>query len=131
RLPQFNLPEMTSWSGGDYQRKRAVVAEMQSRLVAIGSLREHPFRGSRITVLMPSEQERLEELCLVAWQATVRLRARAKSLANLLGLAVPQVRRDAEILCRAARRALEAPRLEGVQLRTGDWQARRDEIRSL
>jgi len=131
RLPQFNLPGMTSWSSLDCQRKRAAVAEMQSRLTTIGYLREHPFRGSRIKVLMPSEQERLEELCLVAWQATGRLRARAKNLADLLGLATPQVGKDAEVLCRAAQRALEAPRLDGVQLRTGEWQARRDEIRNL
>jgi very-short-patch-repair endonuclease len=131
RLPQFNLPEMTLWSSGDYQHKHAVVAGMQSRLTASGSLRDHPFRGSRIKILMPSEQQKLEELCLVAWQATGRLRDRAKNLADLLGLAIPQVRKDAEVLCRAARRAMEAPGLQGIQLRTGDWQARRDEIGNL
>ncbi len=131
RLPQFNLPEMTSWSSAEYPHKLAMVAEMQSRLTTSGFLREHPFRGSRIKVLMPSEQDRLEEVCLVAWQATARLRARAQSLADLLELAVPQVRKDAEVLCRAARRAMEAPGLQGVQLRTGHWQARRDEISSL
>ncbi len=131
KLPPFNLPEMSLWKRGEYQRKRAIVAEMQHRLTAIGFLKDHPFRGSNIKFLMPSEQERLEELCLVAWQSTARLRDRAKGLANLLGLQIPQVRKDIEILCRAARRAMDAPGLQGIQLRTGDWQMRRDEIRTL
>ncbi len=131
KLPQFNLPEMTLWRGSEYHRKRAITAEMQHRLVAIGFLKEHPFRGSKIKVLMPSEQERLEDLCLIAWQSTARLRDKAKGLANLLGLPIPQVRKDIEVLCRAARRAMDAPELQGIQLRTGDWQARGDEIRTL
>ncbi|MBS1812211.1 MAG: DUF3320 domain-containing protein [Acidobacteria bacterium] len=131
KLPQFNLPEMTLWKDSEYHRKRAITAEMQHRLVPIGTLKEHPFRGSKIKVLMPSEQERLEDVCLVAWQSTARLRDRGRGLANLLGLPIPQVRKDIEVLCRAARRAMDAPGLQGVQLRTGDWQARRDEIRTL
>ncbi len=131
RLPQFNLSEMTSWKSSEYQSKRAITAGMQLCLVPIGVLKEHPFRGSKIKVLMPSEQERLEEFCLVSWQSTARLHDRAKGLASLLGLPIPQVRKDIEVLCRAARRAMDAPGLQGIQLRTGDWQSRRDEIRTL
>jgi very-short-patch-repair endonuclease len=131
RLPQFNLSEMDFWSGSDYQHRRAVVSEMQSRLTAIGALSQHPFRGSRLKILMPSGQQNLEDRFLIAWQAAVRLRVAAKGLADLLGLAAPQVRKDAEVLCRAARRAIEAPGLKGIRLRTGDWQARRDEIGNL
>lgn len=131
RLPQFNLPELAAWNANDYQRRRAIVGEMQSRLGAIGSLRDHPFRGSRLKTLMPSEQENLEELCLVASQAVARLSARAERLAHLLRLAAPQTRGEAEVLARAARRAMTAPTLKGIQLRTGDWQARSDELRDL
>lgn len=131
KLPQLNLPEMTLWNSTDYQRKRAIVAEMQHRLKPIGSLRAHPFRGSRIKVLMPTEQERLEDLCLIAWQATARVRDKGNGLANLLGLPMPQVIREIEVLSRAAQRAMNAPSLHGIQLRTGDWQSRRDEIQTL
>jgi hypothetical protein len=131
KLPSFNLPELTSWSAIEYSRKRGVIEEMQARLSPIGALRTHPFHGSGIKVLMPSDRERLDESCVNAWQATARLRSSAKKLAELLGLAEPQLRTEVGILCRAARRALEAPKLEGVHLRTGDWQARGDEIRKL
>ncbi|HEX5081220.1 MAG TPA: DUF4011 domain-containing protein, partial [Blastocatellia bacterium] len=131
RLPQFKLPEMESWSGSDYQRKHAVVAEMQSRLTPIGALSEHPFRGSRLKILMPSGQQILEDRFLAARRTAAALCGAAKTLADLIGLPAPQVRKDAEVLCRAARRAIEAPRLKGIQLRTGDWQSRRDEIADL
>ncbi|HEY8461704.1 MAG TPA: DUF3320 domain-containing protein [Blastocatellia bacterium] len=130
-LPQFNLPGMESWSGSDYRRKRAVVAEMQSRLAAVGVLSEHPFRGSRLKILMPSGQRIIEERIRAARRATAALRGSAKNLADLMGLPAPRSGKDAEALRRAARRAIEAPRLEGIQLRAGDWRARRDEIADL
>jgi very-short-patch-repair endonuclease len=131
RLPLLPLPRLTEWTEGDYQRKHALIRETQARLATIGLPHQHPFYGSQVKLVMPSDQERLEESCLSAWQATARLRRAASTLAEIIQLPEAQLRLEVEVLCRAARRALEAPRLEGVRLRTGEWRARSDDIRNL
>jgi very-short-patch-repair endonuclease len=131
KLPQLPLPHFMEWTEGDYRRLHSLVSEMQTRLSTIGLPAYHPFRGSRVKLVMPSEMERLEEFCVSAWQATARLRSAAGKLAGLIGLPGSQLRTEVEVPCRAARRALDAPKLEGVRLRTGEWQARCDDIRDL
>jgi hypothetical protein len=60
-----------------------------------------------------------------------RMESTSVQLAERLGLTRPVTLADVRVVCRAARRAAEAPKLTGVQLSTDDWQSRRDAIREL
>lgn len=131
RLPQLSIPDITEWSEVEFQHKTELIAQMQARLLTVGTPGKHPFFGSDLRFIMPSELERLDETCIRAWQANERLRESANALAILLGLPEPQFRIEVDIIYRAAQRAIEAPKLEGVRINTGDWQARSDDIRDL
>jgi len=105
--------------------------ELQAKLSQMGVPSQNPFYGSTRTVLVPTEQARIADALHTAQSATRVLRESAAELAVTLKLTPPETRADAEVLCRAARRASQAPRLEGVRLRSGEWQARRDDLRTL
>lgn len=130
-LPQFNLLDMISWNDAEWQRKHAVVVEMQNRLLAVGSFKDHPFRGSRLRALLPSDQQKLERSCRSAQSSTQRLRSEAEALANRLGFDIPRDKNDIDMLCKSARRILSAPDLHGIKIGTDDWRKHRDEIGDL
>src|SRR5207248_3070270 len=51
--PSLELPAMPAWSDFDFQRRLDLVEQLQSRLEAVGIPRDHPFWGSRRTVVLP------------------------------------------------------------------------------
>ena len=130
-LPRLGFESMRDWSGTAFRRRQGLVEELQTQLSEMGVPSQHPFYGSTRMVLVPTEQARIAQALLASQGSTRALRESAADLAATLGLTPPATRQDAETLCRAARRATEAPRLEGVRLRSGEWQARRDQLRTL
>jgi very-short-patch-repair endonuclease len=130
-LPRLGFEAMRDWTGSDFRRRQGLVEELQNHLSEMGVPTQNPFYGSTRAVLVPTEQAKIAEALLAARGSTRALRESATELATTLALAPPATRQDAETLCRAARRATEAPRLEGVSLRSGEWQARRDDLRTL
>lgn len=129
--PKFEFELMRDWSGADFRRKQGLIEQLQVMLYRMGIPEENPFYGSMRTVLVPTEQVRIGEAVLTALETTRRLRDSSSKLADTLKLSPPETRSDCELLCRAARRALEAPDLEGVRVGSEDWQARREDLRTL
>ncbi len=130
-LPRLDSDAMRGWIGTDFRRRQGLVEELQAKLSQMGVPSENPFYRSTRTVLVPTEEARIGEALLAARNATRALRESAAELAAALQLSPPETRSDAEVLCRAARRATQAPRIEGVRLRSGEWQARQDDLRIL
>ncbi len=130
-LPRVGFASMRGWTGPDFRRRQGLVEELQSNLSRSGVPNQNPFYGSTRSVLVPTEEGRIKDALVAARDATRALRESAAGLAAVLALSPPETREEAEMLCRAARRATQAPRLEGVRVRSGEWQARRDDLRAL
>lgn len=130
-IPQLELQSMVSWTGTEFKRRNSFVEEIEARLAVIGVPERHAFWGSRRTVLLPTEQNRLAMALEAGERATRVLGEAAAKLSLSLQLANLPNRGDAEVLCRAARRAMQAPHLHGVKLSTGEWQARQDDLHQL
>src|SRR5262249_31938078 len=60
--PPCEVPTIIAWTRFDRKRREALVEELQTRLAVVGVPRDHPFHGSRRTVLLPTETDRLREL---------------------------------------------------------------------
>lgn len=128
---QFDLPGMSDWTAAEYTRRKLLIADLQTRLGAAGAIPAHPFRASRLRVLLPSERDRLSRLCGDAHATTARLIGVSQALASALGLDAPVDRAGCELLARAAKRAFDAPHLKGVRVDAAEWQSRRDDLRDL
>jgi very-short-patch-repair endonuclease len=130
-LPRWSFTPMRHWTQVEYNRQRQLVSEMALQLADMGRPAHNPFWGTRRNSFSPLEYARIGEFLDRTMAQLQYLERASVQLAERLGLARPVTLADVRVVCRAARRAAEAPKLTGVQLSTDDWQSRRDAIREL
>lgn len=127
----FDFSHMTEWSESEYRTARMQIEVLDRHLAEAGPPAQNPFRITRLTEFLPSQRPELENALAKAKKLTDDLIVNSETLAESMGLQIPEKRQQAELICRAARRAMEAPHLEGLELTSGQWQARRDDIAAL
>jgi very-short-patch-repair endonuclease/DNA polymerase III delta prime subunit len=130
-VPPFSFIHMARWSELDYRAARMEVEKLDRHIAEAGAPSANPFKVSRLTEFLPSQRPRLEIVLDTGVSDTQALRAVAIELAQCMGLETPAHRSEAEVICRAARRAMDAPHLDGLALSSGEWQERRDDLASL
>lgn len=130
-LPVIPFAPMAAWSYTEQQKRRELVDELVLHLEEMGRPDQSVFWGSERTFFSPIEQSSANDALQLAGSHLYALQSAAAALSERLMLTQPATLADVDVVCRAARRAAEAPRLEGVQLSTGEWQSRRDVIREL
>lgn len=130
-LPVIPFAPMAAWSYAEQQKRLELVEELVLHLEEMGRPDLSVFWGSERTFFSPIEQSSANDALQLAGSHLNALQLAATALSERLMLTQPATLADVDVVCRAARRAAEAPRLEGVQLSTGEWQSRRDVIREL
>ncbi len=131
-VPRLDYAEMAGWTSADFRDRRVVVGELARKLDQMGRPVDSPFWGSRMRYFDPLAQHKLAGAIQEAARANAALEETAAALAEQLGLKKPEDTSQAAVLCRAARRAMNAPHdVFAVHLTTGEWQARRDDIAAL
>ena len=110
---------------------RPLVINLQEHLKRMGPPSAHPFRATGLQALLPSDKEQIVASLHRSLKASETLNIVVTGIAALMGIAAVNSRTEADVLNRAAKRALSAPHLRGVELRTSDWQAKRDHISKL
>ena len=130
-FPKLDIPAIQSWSESDFRRKEDIVQELQVRVSGIGLPQKHPFWGVGRRRLLPADQQRLQESLILARESLTKLTSAGADLAAAMGLSGPLSRSESEALCLAAQKVMEAPELEGVDLRSEEWRAKREDIDSL
>ena len=127
----FDFGPMSEWSESDYRAARMQVETLDHHLAEAGPHKKNPFQSSRLTEFLPSQRHKLEKAMEEGKADTGALLSGAIDLAQAMGLQEPERRTEVGVICRAARRAMEAPHLEGLALTSGEWQARRDDLSAL
>ena len=130
-LPVWSFEPMKNWTQKDQVRLREKVSELAMQLQEMGPPSRNPFWGSRRNTFSPVEHNQATEVLNQAISMLQSISSSAGQLATHLGLGRPVTLAEVDIICRAAQRAAEAPRLKGLRLSTNDWQTRRDAIREL
>ena len=130
-LPKLDIPAMKSWSEADFRRKEDIVQELQVRVAGIGLLQTHPFWGVGHRVLLPVGHQKICESLPLARESLTKSAAAGVDLASTMGVPGPLNRADSQGLCLAAQKAMEAPELDGVVLRSEEWRTNREELDSL
>jgi len=127
-IPIFNFSPMAKWSESDYRIARMQVEILDRFLAEVGPPANNPFNISSLTEFLPSQLASLDRFLKETKKITDVLIKESTLLADSLGLAVPVRLQEVGIICRAARRAMAAPHLNGIRLTSGQWQARRDDL---
>lgn len=122
---------LVRWNKAKINDAAVLVANLQAHLGRMGIPSQHPFHATKLETLLPSDRQNIAERLRQAIKSCQVLQNAVGDLAGYMGIAAACTRVEAEVLGRAAKRALNAPHLKGVELRTGDWQVRRDQIAQL
>jgi len=120
--------EVIGWTRTTLDVKDGIVHRLQSHLARVGVPAEHPFRHSCLEAVLPSDEAAIRAGLKKTIDAQRALLSCVRELAQFMGINARESREDAEVLTRAARRAITAPHLRGLDLRTGEWAEKRDEI---
>ncbi len=131
RIPKLDLPSMKTWSASDFRNRQETVKELQARLATVGVPQDHPFWGTRHRVMMPTDLERLRTALPPALASLESVINAAEGLAESMGLSAPSGVSEANGLCQAVSRVLEAPDLTGLNLRAAEWRTHQEELESL
>lgn len=130
-LAPLSWEAMADWSEQDYSRAYELAENMGLLLAVMGNPTQNAFWGSTLKVFTPIEENQASQTIAIGQEALQVLQQSATQLSERLRLTAAVSLQDVDVVCRAAKRAAQAPKLEGVQLSTQDWQLRRDAIRAL
>lgn len=130
-LLPLSFSPMAAWAHTTYTDTRELVYALELQVGAMGRPDKSPYWGSARTYLTPIEENEAASALQQSQKYLSQLQADAETLSQRLMLSCPVTLEDISVVCRAARRAEQAPKLVGVQLSTQDWQLRRDALRTL
>ena len=130
-IPRREMSKVALWSGEDYQRKKEVVEDLQLQLQSSGVPSHHPFWGSQLRSFSPSVRTELLQKLETAIGCLERLTSSSGSLAATTNLVPPENISAAYDLVSATQRAIGAPDLTGLNLRSAHWQTEMEAIWSL
>jgi very-short-patch-repair endonuclease/DNA polymerase III delta prime subunit len=130
-LVALSFEPMKNWHQRTFQDHLERVEALTVQVEAMGTPKSNAFWGAQRTFVTPVEEAEVRGALDQALTNLQTLTHVAESLSTRLSLGHPATLSDIEVIVRAARRAAEAPKLDGVQLRTQDWQIRREALREL
>ena len=121
QLPTSDLHQFQH-SFSEFRKGLAITEELQTLLKRMGVPVNHPFWGSLCKLFLPTDRQPLERAAAEAKAKIIALKDSAEQLAQHLKLPVPDTCEVVENLIHAARRALDAPNLVGVDVQSTKWQ---------
>lgn len=130
-LPVWPFAPMEKWTQREQGRFREKVSELARHLKEMGTPSENPFWGCTKTSFSPIEQSQVTELIERGIALNGRISNSSTKIAKLIGLNQPTSLAEIEAVCRAAQRACEAPKLQGIQISSNDWRDRRDSVKAV
>ena len=132
-LPQLTISGVNSWSKAEFDRRRSLVVDLQTRLSTMRTPNEHPFWGSRLheRTLLPSEQEGLRGRIHESSRSLEDLVEASRGLALSLQLNAPADLPAVDSSVHIAGHVLASPDLRGVDLGAPGWETHKDEINEL
>jgi very-short-patch-repair endonuclease len=130
-FPRLEDDSWQQWSAEEFAERRALVDQLQRQLQRTGVPVEHPFWGSRRKLFSPTEKFHLAEAISLALRQLGDIESSAEEVAAMLHLPVPQNRSEVYRLVMTARRVVEAPAVERIQLTAPAWSEKERQVTQL
>jgi very-short-patch-repair endonuclease len=113
-LMGLGLEGVDSWSPAEFQRKRDVVQEVQTRLLSVGVPSQHVFWGTQLKVFLPSAQDALRRRLSESIDALDSLEHLAQEFARLMRVGSPSDHKGLQRLLCTAEAVGAAPDVTGI-----------------
>ncbi|CAH9064911.1 hypothetical protein PSECIP111951_03248 [Pseudoalteromonas holothuriae] len=128
-LPELPFYIMKVWNVEEFTTATQLVQSLIDHLDHMGIPEENAFSMSDRCEISPVDQKYISETSAICHEDLDKLIQCGNALASDMGLPLPSTIHELEVINRAAARALEAPKLSGINVDTDDWQIRRETIR--
>ncbi|RAJ88243.1 AAA domain-containing protein [Chitinophaga dinghuensis] len=120
-LPRITVPDINTWNAVRANQAVALAERMQACLRMIGMPSTAPFRGARLTSLLPHEQEKVQALLEETRTAVQQLEQLSINVAEWLQLPVPQQMAVAEVLADICEVIGAQPDIRGINAAHPAW----------
>jgi hypothetical protein len=126
-LPALKL-NAAQWSRAEADGYRILIEQLQQRVGRTGIPARHPFWGSNLLALVPTDLDDVARATRASIQAAGALSAAVTAIATACGVDIPASGAEAALLLESARVAASAPDLNDLDTAHRDWLLREDEI---
>lgn len=130
-LPKLDMPEIASWNRSQFRERQAIVDELQTRVAAMGVPAQHPFWGTNLKVILPTDRQALRSYIGAAQESLDTLMQTSNLLISLLGISETRDLLALNVVLNGARYILESPDLSGFQIRSNIWLEKASDIGAL
>ncbi|WP_349317275.1 DUF3320 domain-containing protein [Chitinophaga sp. MM2321] len=127
-LPVINIPGVASWDAAAMNKAAGLAQRIQACLQDTGIPSAHTFRGSRLTVLLPHEQEALLRLLKETAASLQELEQTTAGIAQKMGITVPLDARECEQLADVCDLLSRQPDLTDINIAHKGWLLNRQDI---
>jgi very-short-patch-repair endonuclease len=128
--PSLSLESFGRLDRSAYRSTRDTVEDLQTVLRRTGPPARHPFWGSRKTLVLPMDRERLEASACGVAEALERIRADGAALAGLFTLGEPGDFDELQKTLKGAVWVARLPHLPGFDWQNPDWLKSADTVES-
>lgn len=130
-LTPLSFDPLSRLSSEQFSERKELLHELELHLKEMGRPDQNAFWGSERTHFTPMEESTAVDALERSLKLLEELKNDADALSARLMLAQPVTLQDIDVVCRAARRAQDAPKLQGISISTQEWQQRRDALSTL
>lgn len=120
---EIKLDRPETWSADDRMVRERLIGELAQRVIEIGPPLAHPWNGVGLTVILPTDVDRLTRKVTELKSRIDEMQSHRTSLAGSLGLAPPGALGSISSLIDSARWVSVAPELTGQALASQSWDA--------
>jgi hypothetical protein len=127
-LPTVQLDAVAGWTAEDAVRRSQLVQQLQDRITRSGVPIRHPFWGSQLAILLPTDRDEIRKLALEARSACAVLEKAARLLAAMFSAEPPNTKLEVDALWDSAQYVIGAPDLSGVAPDSPGWLSQEQQL---
>jgi hypothetical protein len=127
-LPTVQLDAVAGWTAEDAVRRSQLVQQLQDRITRSGVPIRHPFWGSQLAILLPTDRDEIRKLALEARSACAVLEKAARLLAAMFSAEPPNTKLEVDALWDSAQYVIGAPDLTGVAPDSPGWLSQEQQL---
>jgi superfamily I DNA and/or RNA helicase/very-short-patch-repair endonuclease len=128
---EIPFEKLRSWDDDKITEVLNKLSEIQALLSEMGPVSNNPFNISRKTSFSPIEQQKSEKLISVTLQLIKNITSSISIIANAINVAIPQSNQETNVFINNASLAIDAPNLQGVDIKNGNWLLKKQQLQDL
>ncbi|WDD96747.1 DUF3320 domain-containing protein [Thalassomonas actiniarum] len=128
-LPELPFAIMKDWNVQQFTTATQLVQSLIDHLNHMGIPEDNPFCMTERCDTSPVDQKYISETSVICHTDLEQLIQHAHTLSSNMGLPLPTTIDELKVIHLTAARAIEAPKLSGININTDDWQIHREAIR--